>query len=167
MALGLTLAARRVVGAVDPPARPRPSTTTDPPCRRPTTVGHRGHVDHVHHVVDHHHEPTTTTSTTTVDHHRRRSTRRSLVPPLVDFRQPAELGGRSRRVDRVVAPHLGPRAAAARRRAPPAPELPFTGGGTLLVLVSGLAALAHRRRRGVVGQPEAPGARRPGANPTA
>jgi hypothetical protein len=58
------------------------------------------------------------------------------VPPLIDFRQPADVG-RAVQVSRTIfTPNRTPRATVAA-----AAELPFTGGGTGSILMSGLTAL--------------------------
>lgn len=60
----------------------------------------------------------------------------ALAPPLVVFRQPAEVGT-ALTVDRMQV-----RARAEQPRASTGPELPFTGSPTISILVSGLGALA-------------------------
>jgi cytoskeletal protein RodZ len=129
MALGVTLAPR-VVGAVDETASTLPVPVTIAPAASTTT------------------SPTSTststsssTTTTTVATTPPPTTPPELVPPLVDFRQPAEVAN-AVQISRVTSvPERTERAQ--RRRAPIAAgaELPFTGGGTVSIVMSGLTAL--------------------------
>jgi hypothetical protein len=63
----------------------------------------------------------------------------TLIPPLVDSGEPAQVGEAAqiqRDRDRGTLPRTGPRTTAS------GPTLPFTGNGTLAVFAAGLGALA-------------------------
>ncbi len=129
MALGVTLAPR-VVGATDQPVPPVDTATesTVPPTVAPAATSTSTSTST---------SSSTSTTTTTLVTTPPPTTPPELVPPLVvDFRQP-EVGD-AVRVNRTVV------AASRTQQARPtaaAAELPFTGGGTLSILMSGLTAL--------------------------
>jgi hypothetical protein len=125
MALGVTLAPR-VVGATDQPV---PPVETESESSVPATVAPAATSTSTSTSTS---SSTTTTLVTTPPP----TTPPELVPPLVvDFRQP-EVGDAAR-VNRTVV------AASRTQQARPTAvaELPFTGGGTASILMSGLTAL--------------------------
>ena len=133
MALGVTLAPR-VVGAADQPVAPVDTETqavvpaTVAPLATSTSTASSTSTT-----------SSTSTSTTTVVTTPPPTLPPELVPPLVvGFRQPAEIAD-ALRVSREVA--AAQRSTRPRDAVAAAAELPFTGGGTVSILRSGLTAL--------------------------
>ena len=115
-----------------------PASAAEPPTTSSSSTHQQLHVDHLAPRTTSTSTSTTTSTTLAPPPATTPPVTSTLIPPLVDSGEPAEIGeaAQLQRDRRGTLPRTGPRPTAT------GPTLPFTGNGTLAVFAAGLAALA-------------------------